>query len=365
MSAHSFQPSTSKKRIAVISGLALFGLTLATFPMLSSLTANAMPGDYPGSTTMSDSSTQVFSNQTLSSTTVGRDLVLNSSQVNGSLTVGRGLIANGSSIHGASTIGRDAFLNHCPRLGSLSVGRGLTLTQSHVEGSINVGRALQMDNSTITGDATVGRGLQLSHAEIMGTLHISSSQLNLKHARIGALDVQYPDQNGSHHHSSSLSIHGSTIQGGSGVMIQGSRVTVTGSDNHTNIHVGPDSVTSLNGMTVRGGAGQTTVITREGTVYVNGKKVSGNGPESYAGYRAAHSNAPIIHGPGWTEGKMDSKSKTVSTQPEETILQTVTLGDGTVIQGDITFESGKGKVEVMPGAEFSGNVIGGKVVTQS
>jgi hypothetical protein len=223
-----------------------------------------------------------------------------------------------------------------------------------------------MQDSTITGDATVGGSVQLANAEVSGTLHVASSQLDLRQARLGALDLQWPATTSlvnNSFHGSSLSIQGGSIQSGSGMIVRGSRVSVTGRDNQTHISVGPDSVTTLNGMTVRGSGDQTTVITREGWVYVNGKKVSGSGPETYAGYRVAIPSAPVIEGPGWTEGSPTADASGIpATKPQEAVLQTVTLGEGTVVRGNITFGSGQGQVKVLPGAQFTGQVVGGKLV---
>jgi len=257
---------------------------------------------------------------------VGRDVNLDGTTVNGNVMAGREVNAQQCHIAGSISGGSNVQAEHCASIGSIHAGRDLVLLHSHVEDQVNVGRNLRLTEAAVDGDATVGADADLNHAGIRGTLTIASPYLALHESTIGNIHVE--EGNGSIN-----------------VMGNGSSVIVNNNHNQSVIHVGDNATSSINGFTVRSGNGQTTVITPDNTIYVNGSKVSGNGPASYSDYQGA----PWVEGPGWAASTSSS-----STAPQ----QVVELMAGSTVT-NITFDSGHGKVLLHSGAKILGSVQGG------
>jgi hypothetical protein len=222
-----------------------------------------------------------------------------------------------------------------------------TVTQS-----VSTGRDLTLQDATIQGNAYIGGQVTLNKAVIGNTLSLASHRLVLTGSNVNNIKMYLPQRH-SFSNAGPL-IASNTVMTGQGIVIGGN---VIGASNGSFVNVGPQSVSSVNGFTIKGSPDQTTIITPENTIYVNGTNVSGNGPKHYEDYKATHPNAPSVSGPGWTS----SNQTPMLQETQDTVQQIVELTENSLIQGKLYFESGRGKVVVHPGSRFTGSVEGGTI----
>ncbi len=141
---------------------------------------------------------------------------------------------------------------------------------------------------------------------------------------------------------------------------------VIGGNNTATVRVGSTGLSAINGFTVKGAMNQTTVITPEQSIYVNGRKVSGEGPASYQAYQAANPEAPTVYGPGWDPSVVSSSHKAATGNSKKKaenkpVVNVLELRNGSTVSGQVQFDSGYGKIVVYPGSQFLGKVVNGFV----
>lgn len=297
-------------------------------------------------------------NQQFESITTGRDAILKGTSVSGNIQVGRSLKAQHCRIQNQLTVGRDATLDHCTLVSNIQAGRNLILENTTVEHDVEAGRQLKLLNAVIKGNASAGGAVEIRNSKIGNTLSAAAPYLALHQATLNHLHLHQPYSAVQTQFSTPVSRQ--TVFSNQGVVVTG-RVHNSVLQHHggkATVAVGAHSVSHVNGYTVKSTEQQTTVLTPHGAIYVNGHKVSGEGPAQYEQFRAAHSEAPSIEGPGWSSGALVTGHQKLQ---ENGFVQIVELFSNSHIQGNITFESGQGKVIVHPGSKFEGQVHGGTV----
>lgn len=292
----------------------------------------------------------------------GRNIALNGTSIMGSATAGRSINGVNCRIENALSAGRDVNLQNCVHLYSVSAGRSLNLVNSNVEENVSSGLGLALVNSTVKGDAfAVGGVAKLEGSKINGTLSTSGLSLTVSGSTVNNIILKQPVSNIAYNNGISLQ-NGVITYGNSVSMVAGRNDLIVNRGNgYTTVTLGPGSLSNLNGYTVRSTMEQTTLQTPDGVIYVNGKKVSGQGPNKYDDYRAEHMQAPFINAPGWPDVTSGSYSNEYKKSTQDSVLQSIELVNNSNVTGTITFGSGKGKVTVHPGSSFSGEVQGGKV----
>lgn len=278
-----------------------------------------------------------ISTQEIDSASVGRDLLLHAVQVEGRLAAGRNITCTECQVLGGVSAGQDVLLEGCPEVRHVSTGHNAEVTRSRIASHISAGHDVILNDAVVEQRISAGNQVMAEKSSIKGLLSLGGHYARLDNSQ--ADDILFSQ--GSHISSSGIQITG---------------------NNYANVNVGPSSLSSINGYTVKGAMNQTTVITPEQGIYVNGAKVSGEGPKTYGEYRSQHPEAPSVHGPGWlsdspavaktaTKGKVDKTPKTV--------VNVLELANGSTVTGQVQFESGYGKILVRKGSEFKGQVING------
>lgn len=207
-------------------------------------------------------------------------------------------------------------------------------------------------DSTVNGNV---KGLnnipKVQNSTITGQLTLNSKTVTVKNSKIGSIQVEK--------NTSGNRVSFSTV--GSGIFI-GDNIIGSNVISGSGIQLGVGSTCNINGYNIQpNSASQTTLTTPEGYIYVNGDKVYGDGPETYAAYKKQSPKAPSFSSPGWQdEGvkKQGNPSPSESAKAKEPV-HVIFLEGNTIIQGDIKFESGNGKVVVGPNCQIKGKVIGG------
>lgn len=286
-----------------------------------------------------------ISTQDIDSASVGRDMQLHAVQVDGKLSAGRSVTCTECHILGGVSAGHDVTLEGCPEVRHVSTGRNAEVTRSRVASHIAAGHDVILNNATVEQRVSAGNQVIAEKSSVKGLLSLGGHYARLDNSQAG--DVLF-----------SQAITGSVVSSG---------IQIT-SGNSANVNVGPGSLSSINGYTVKGAMSQTTVITPEQDIYVNGAKVSGEGPANYAEYRTRHPEAPSVRGPGWATdspvaGKAVAKSasKAKADMASKTVVNVLELANGSVVSGQVQFDSGYGKIMVRQGSEFKGNVVNGYV----
>lgn len=283
---------------------------------------------------------------------VGRDLLLNGTRVHGHILAGRAVTGANCTIRGRLMAGRDINLNSCDFVENAIAGGNLILYNTGIQQHARAGGKLALVQATVRGNATAGGEVTLEDSDIQGTLSTASPRVVLKGATVRNLRIA---QSGG---QAGVGYNGIVVNGtlnGSTVISNHSRVVVGGQRGGAMAAVGPGSTSAINGYTMRASDTQTTVITPGNAIYVNGRKVTGDGPEAYAEYREQTPQAPQITGPGWPE----SQSGNLSRPGPSGSAPVVELTHRSTITGSVVFEGGHGTVRLHPGSQLNGTVEGG------
>lgn len=279
-----------------------------------------------------------ISAQSIDSASVGRDLSLHAVQVEGKLAAGRNITCTECNITGNVSAGKDVLLEGCPEVRNIATGHDAEVTRSHIVYNIAAGHDVTLNEATVDQRVSAGNQVMAEQSAVKGLLSLGGHYARLDGST--ATDILFSDQNNI---SSNAGIH-------------------IGGNNFSSVRVGSSSLSSINGYTVKGAMNQTTVITPEQTIYVNGAKVSGDGPKTYGEYQGKHPEAPTVHGPGWTSDTPVSSTKSASKgKIDKTVVNTLELTNHSVVSGQVQFESGYGKILVHKGSEFQGKVVNGFV----
>lgn len=284
--------------------------------------------------------------QQVSSVISGRDVDMNDVTVEGKLIAGRDIQVERCKVSGPITAGRNLELSFCKPVNSITSGHNASLSNTHVQSSVTVGHDLRLNNTILESDTQVGNQVVAESSTIQGPLFLQGHYMKLDNSTADTITFKNPTDNFNIHTSDSIG-H-----------------VVTKRSHQTVVQVGPNSLSSVNGYTVKGTVNQTTLITPEEAIYVNAQKVSGPGPKTYADYLSAHPTAPQILGPGWpSETPRSSKSQENKYTKKEAELpvNTLELLNHSKIGAAVVFESGYGKILVHPGSEFTGKVTNGRV----
>lgn len=299
---------------------------------------------------MSSTEDLVLGRQSAGAITTARDVILNGSRVYGPVLAGREAKGNNCLIQGKLLAGASVHLHHCENKGPITAGRNLILYQSTIEDSSTAGHALMLVHSTIKGDVTAGGKVFLDGSHVEGTLYTTAPNVTLKGSTVQNIQVKASDD---FHHTGSIIIQGKVANSTANVHIN------TGFRPTRVVRVGAGSTSVINGYSIKATPTETTLMTPDNTLYVNGVKTHGNGPEQYAGYRAKNPEAPDVEGPGWqSTAHANTAAGTTENQHPAQVIQ---LTENSRVFGTIEFESGNGKVIVHPGSQFSGTVKGGSI----
>jgi hypothetical protein len=299
----------------------------------------------------------------------GRDLSLSGTTVDGKAVAGGSLECRECSISGSVAAGRDVTLDHCTRVQNVSSGGDAVLNHARVLSNITAGGDLDIRDSLVDRNAVAGREIKLNNAIIKGELSQGGHYMKLDHSQTGTIRFSGQEHgmiasNGgvvtnSGIVSNSVIGNGSVVSNGSNVVLNGGSSRV--SHGSSMVSVGSHSMSSVNGYMVSSTANQTTVVTPGQSVYVNGRKVSGDGPEYYADYRSAAPGAPTVHGPGWSEAVAAKHADIKKAEKNKTVVNVLELSNNSTVQGDVVFESGYGQVKIQLGSVLQGKVVNGTV----
>lgn len=288
----------------------------------------------------------------------GRNVVLNGTSVLGSVMAGRSVKATNCHIRDSLSAGRDIELNGCNTTESISAGRRVALSHTTANRNVTAGSDLTLVHSIVNGNVTARRVAAIENSRIGETLSVANSRLVLDGSQVHNIQLARPEiamvVTGN---QSNVSInHGVISSGGGNLIVNGNRVIVSPGYGQTIAAFGSGSVSNLNGYTVRSLQDKTTVITPDGNVYINGRKVSGDGPELYSDYQARDPGAPRIQGSGWPDNQALEENS-----PSSEPVQIVELVRNSIVTGLVRFEGGHGKIIVYKGSRFEGRVEGGLV----
>lgn len=289
-----------------------------------------------------------LSSQQLSSATAGRDMNLNDVTVDGHITAGHNLKCQQCTVSGNISVGHDIELEQCGQVKGIVSGHDATVVSTNVMSKMAVGHNLTLEHATLESGAHVGNQVIATDSTVKEPLLLNGNTVTLDHSTTGAITFAQP----------SGTTMSESISGTGSILIQ--------HGSYANVQVGTNSLTNLNGYTVKGAPSQTTVITPDQTIYVNGAKVSGEGPKTYEQYRQAHTGAPNIQGPGWIDNlsvadKPHAKQHMQDNPQSKVVINTIELTNQSRIDGDVVFESGYGKVILHPGSELNGKIVNGRV----
>lgn len=299
----------------------------------------------------------LLSSQQLTSASAGRDILLNGVVVDGKLAAGRNINCQDCTISGSVAAGYDVQLERCAQVRSVASGHDAALAASRVLSHLSSGNDVHLDDVTVEQTLQAGNQVTARNSTVSGLLSLGGNTATLDHSN--AQEIRFSkDMAWGGGMSNNSSIH---INRG----ILGGNVVIGGhSQGQSRVSVGPNSLSSVNGYTIKGGSEQTTVITPSQSIYVNGHRVTGSDPQTYAAYRADHPDAPQVQGPGWKDG--GSLGEQASAKPHkknvnEPVVNILNLTNNSVVQGPVVFESGYGKVRIEKGSQLIGKVINGSI----
>lgn len=269
--------------------------------------------------------------------------------INNRVAAGGSLTLTNQSLD-AISVGHNLTLSQSQVHGDVAAGHSINCTDCKIDGNISAGHSLSLRGTTIQGDASVGHTATIENSTVSGTLSTGSPELKLDKATIGAIHIGTRG-------SSNVTIRNNSIVGNNNISIHNGVMRGSG-NGQSIISMGNQGVSTINGYTIKTGAGVTTVMTPDNQIFQNGKRMSGSGPASWSAYQKQHPEAPMVQGPGWA-----ASGNSAQTPQEAGILSQVELTNNSVVKGDIVFESGNGKVLLHPGSSFQGKLVGGKLET--
>lgn len=279
----------------------------------------------------------------------GDSLSLQDIEMMGGLAAGRNVQCNRCKVEGGISAGQHVQLNHCPDIGRVAAGADVQLNDTRVTHHISAGNSVSLNDSEIQGNISAGGPVMANRSTILGTVTLGGPALKLSDSH--AQDIRFSGGFGGYHGHFSTRFSGSNIQVSGGGAV---------------ISMGSSGLSSMNGYLVKSGMGQTTVITPSQTVYINGKKASGTGPNQYETYRHSTPGAPLVNGPGWPDGMTnsaaDSKYDAESEFIEKPLLE---VRNHSTIEGDVIFEDVPGVVILQEGSVIKGKVQNGKIKRES
>ncbi|MEB3244876.1 MAG: hypothetical protein VKJ06_02695 [Vampirovibrionales bacterium] len=311
-------------------------------------------------------------NSQYASIRAGRDIALEGTRIQGGVSAGRDVSGSISTASGMVNAGRDVQLSGPAQLDAVSAGRSIALDSVTITQDVKAGQGVMLNSSRVYGDVNAGGGpVMLTDVTLDGALVVNEATTPiLKQTSVGKIRVTKADPDATQHantsRSANIRIHSSNS--GSNVLINtgsinnsavgnGSSVfrKISARNGNANINVSEGSHTQINGYAITARDKQTTVITPQGSIYVNQRKASGEGPEQYAEYAESTPGAPTIQGPGWTE-----PCKSAETIPPKAFKGPVLILDKAYVLGDITFEGTQpGEVRVTEGSQVSGKIHNG------
>ncbi|MBY0405060.1 MAG: hypothetical protein K2X66_14260 [Cyanobacteria bacterium] len=317
------------------------------------------------------------------SSTFGKIVIQNDSKVQGSVTSISGKIeGNDSTLTGSiETIKSEIKLTNVTAQESIKSNSGnIVLDKTTVEKDVssksgvislfNEGHVKGSLSST-NGDIILGKGFVdgnvstvhgkviLISAIIKGSLTLASKHFKVNNSTINGITLKVPAEQKN---NVTLSCGGNvTISYGNSIVV-GPNAVIGGQNMGNVIKLLPGARIWENGFNVSATQTETSLITPDGTIYVNGDKVNGPGANTYAEFKKNNPKAPPLQGPGWKdEGVKHPKPDTPPVEVAKAPDQILELESQAIITGDIVFESGNGKLILHPGATFTGKVEGGVI----
>ncbi len=285
----------------------------------------------------------------------GKNVQLNGTVVEGSVTAGRHVSGQGCMLNGKIRAGGSVSLKDCAEVQEIVAGKNVSLSGTRVNRDIKAGDHLILEDSQVFRNALSGGDVRLLNSMIHGELGTGGKHIQLENSTVQEIRA-YGDGHTSSSVISNVGILSQSVIGNNSSIIQNQH------GHRAMVSMGNQGLSSINGYTVKSQNNQTTVMTPEGAIFVNGQKVSGNGPDDYTEYQALHTDAPNVQGPGWGASAAHSSAHS-SRATLDTILDTITveLSGNSSVLGDIRFERIPGKVILHPGSKVQGNIYGGSV----
>lgn len=271
--------------------------------------------------------------------------MLSSVQVEGKLAAGRNITCNNCAIGGNISAGKSISLNECAEVQNIAAGHDAEIIHSQVIQNIAAGHDVTLHDARVAQRVSAGNEVAIEHSEVNGLISLGGHLATLDDSK--ATDILFSERNNNM---------------GSGIVIGGNNVAT--------VRVRATGLSAINGFTIKGAMNQTTVITPEQSIYVNGLKVSGEGPSSYQAYQATNPEAPTVYGPGWDPSVVAATRKPTSENSKKKIenkpvINVLELRNGSTVSGQVQFDSGYGKILVYPGSQFLGKVVNGFVEKKS
>lgn len=367
----SFTASISRPRALRVLSVALGVLLSSQLPIqfgASSFAWELPPGEWQINELLEDQfecqgpwpmlvGTRILSDESFTSS---GSVKLGAETISGSVNTGGGATLEGTTVNGSMNVAGQALLRDATVHGNVNAAGGLEAKNAHFNANVNSGGLAEVEHSVVEGNLNVGGQPKLDHSQVFGTFSTASDNVTVVGSRLKDIRITESGFNVSSN-TRVFSNYGNNTN------IVGNNVTTTTSTrisrSSSHVSVGPGSVSNINGFKVTATPTETTVITRDGSIYVNGKKVHGSGPNTYGELRAQAPETPSIQGPGWQEspevlGKSNEGQSSKKGLPATHIIR---LTDNSEISGDIVFEGGQGKLIIEKGSVFTGKVEGGTV----
>lgn len=239
----------------------------------------------------------------------GETVVLNGTTVTGHVMTGKSVIAKGASIHGDVMAGQAVEL----RSGSLAnkvMGRDITVDHATVSGSISAAQLLTLSHAVVKGNVNAMGVARIEDSTIEGKLTVRPEGLVLHNVTLNDVEIRA----------------GKPV--GGQIRLSGGALTQSDSG-RLRIKLGERGTSTLNGYEASSNAGQVTLKTPEGQLFLNGKQQN---EATYADYLATHPDAPELDAPGWPLDTPIPSSKAETSQPV-----TVRVTGKSVVKGEVKF----------------------------